>query len=547
MEKVRKAYSVLRSQTFGMEDINKMGSRALIDHGIFSDKILREWVTSLGVSNRLWDPSNKSYLPNPFVFSPSRKACFAKLLPFPEDDYTIIEGYSQAGKSNFACHLALIYRMKPQNQVVLYITDPITFNDLTYNFLKNEFFYWFFEEIEGSLMAQHIMKSMVSEKNEKYFEPAIDFFIEMAISKGKNITVILDQYDRLEVNTPNKFMKVLVSLAHKKIFVSTNTDQNIMKYKQNSISRGPTLVLSESENLIPKEEMLIIIKKLFHNQNVELAESIFEKTKGNLSLVFLFYKHCAVKGFTGQDVLQLTDEYENFVDDYIKVHQPKHYQWRKKEIENNQVSFEKFQDLMMFLDSDFAYDVRIPEEWLDHRYVFSTNKFFLKSINPLISTMFRQIYWSPSRLEKFLNQYGDLLSGSTFGGMYEFYMISKIKELAKKRIHLQIKIKNILINFDHESESTVIYVGDGKRFEKITYNRTKGNKKVFYETTQENFPLLDCVIHTDDGTAFMINFRKDADSLTESYNKYYELYKTETKKQLSNEKTFKFLFYFKII
>ena len=174
MEKVRKVYLVLKSQTFGVEDIIKMGSRALVDHGIFSDKILREWVTSSGVSNRLWDPSNKSYLPNPFVFSPPREACFAKLLPFPEDDFTVIEGYSQAGKSNFACHLALIYRMKPQNQVVLYVADPLTFNDQTYDFLKKELFYWFFEEIEGSLMAQLIMKRIFLGNDEKHFKKATD-------------------------------------------------------------------------------------------------------------------------------------------------------------------------------------------------------------------------------------------------------------------------------------------------------------------------------------------------------------------------------------
>ena len=141
MEKAKKAYSVIRSQSFGMEEIAKMGSRALMDQGIFSDKILSEVVTSKTLSDRLKNPLNESYLPYPFVFSPSRKACFAKLLPFPKADIEIIEGYSQTGKSNFACHLTLIYRMKPQNHVVLYIANLAQFNDQPFDYVKNELIY----------------------------------------------------------------------------------------------------------------------------------------------------------------------------------------------------------------------------------------------------------------------------------------------------------------------------------------------------------------------------------------------------------------------
>ena len=112
-------------------------------------------------------------------------------------------------------------------------------------------------------------------------------------------------------------------------------------------------------------------------------------------------------------------------------------------------------------------------------------------------------------------------------------MISKIIELASQSIHLQIKIKNILITFYHESKSTIKYGGEENKFEKITYDRTKGNKMAIYLTVQENFPLLDCVVHTEN-TAYMINFTNDADSLTESFSKYYELYAKQTKEQLSN-------------
>ena len=428
------------------------------------------------------------------------------------------------------------------------MSQILSFNrqNQTYNFLKKELIYWFYEEIEGSLMAQLIMKYIFSEKDDKYFEIATNFFKQLATSKGKNVKFIFDQYNNLQLNnTSNKFFEFLYSLADNRIFVSTNTDQNIMEYKESSVAREPTLILSESQNLIPKEEMIKIIKKLYRNQDVDLAGSILEKTKRNLSLMFLFYKHCANKKIMGQSVLDFFLEYENFSRDYTKYHKQKHHKWQDHMKQANSERFEQTKELMIFLDLDFAYNDQISESLLDHRYVFSKDTFFIKSINPLISTMLRKLYWTPSMLEKFLNQYGQVLTGSTFGGMYEFYMISKIKTVAHDHILKLPTRKGKTISFTHKRISTVTYGGGGKRFEKITYARDNGNKMVFYETTQENFPLFDCVVHTEN-TAYMINFRKDADSLTESFSKYYELYTKQTKEQLSNQKTFKF-FFFKII
>ena len=128
MNKAQKAYLFISNESFGIEDISKLGDHALTDQSIFSKKIMIDHVSSRSLPYRLTDASDPNCLPYPFVFSPSRKNCFARLLPSPKMNSTVIEGFSQVGKSNFACILALIYRMKVQNHVVFYIGNINQFN-----------------------------------------------------------------------------------------------------------------------------------------------------------------------------------------------------------------------------------------------------------------------------------------------------------------------------------------------------------------------------------------------------------------------------------
>src|SRR5450631_134697 len=100
----------------------------LLEKSIFSKKIEMIKVSPNKLTTRLQNPSDPTLLPFPFVFSPTRIDCFKKLLPLPIESITVIEGFSQAGKSNFACHLSLIYRMKPQNAAVIYIGEISSFN-----------------------------------------------------------------------------------------------------------------------------------------------------------------------------------------------------------------------------------------------------------------------------------------------------------------------------------------------------------------------------------------------------------------------------------
>ena len=84
-------------------------------NSIFSNKIKIEYLTPQTVPRRLEQPDDEKCLSFPFVFTPARKNCFSQLLRLPKGQITVIEGVSQTGKSNFACHLTMMYRMNPQS------------------------------------------------------------------------------------------------------------------------------------------------------------------------------------------------------------------------------------------------------------------------------------------------------------------------------------------------------------------------------------------------------------------------------------------------
>ena len=365
----------------------------------------------------------------------------------------------------------------------------------------------------------------------------------MAASKQKNVVFIIDQYDKLDLVSSKWMYEILIRIANRTILVSTNTDKQIFRYKDSAIQCSPPLILSESENLIPKEEMIEIIKKLFETESKDIAESVFEQTQGNLSLMFLFNKHCAGKKFMGKNTFELMNEYEDFAKKYSEDHGNKHLEWRTQKIEPHAVHFNRLNELMMFVDLDYNIS-GLKIFYLDERYLLLKDNVLIKSINPLISKMFRELYWNPNMIEKFLNLHGKNISGSTFGGMFEYYMISKIKEL-KETIDLQIKLKkNTTISFFYENISKVTH---SDSYQKIEYHQFNGNDSVFYQTSQQNFPLFDILIRKEK-TAYMVNLRINKENtFEESFNKYFATYRDQTKEQLSQLKNILKQFFFFII
>ena len=332
MNNAQKAYSFISNESFGKTDIINLGNHVLTNQSIFSKKIMLEHISSKKLPGRLTDASDPNCMPYPFVFSPSRKECFAHLLPSPKMQYTIIEGFSQAGKSNFACILALIYRMKAQSHSVIYIGNIHQFSSDSLYYLKEEIFYWFYEEIERTLIAQTMMSYLVNIYPLKIdiFSKVIYFLSQLAQEKGKNGVLILDQYNKLDMKKCDEVLRILWSVTKYKIYVTTKTDQKVTNVTSRDCENADVQILEESENKIKKDEMKKVIKELFNREKEEdFAESLFEETKGNLTLIFLFFNYCAGKKILIEET-SLLDNYKDFETEYKIRNLAKHKKWISK-------------------------------------------------------------------------------------------------------------------------------------------------------------------------------------------------------------------------
>ena len=102
-------------------------------------------------------------------------------------------------------------------------------------------------------------------------------------------------------------------------------------------------------------------------------------------------------------------EYKKFAENYSRFHITKHEEWFSQ-IKSERA--QKVKEIMMFLDLDIPFNDLFAMDLLDARYVFVSENNFIKSINPLISSMLRKHYWTSNMIEHFLNSYGKGLSGS---------------------------------------------------------------------------------------------------------------------------------------
>ncbi len=534
MNKAQKAYLFISNESFGIEDISKLGDHALTDQSIFSKKIMIDHVSSRSLPYRLTDASDPNCLPYPFVFSPSRKNCFARLLPSPKSI------------------LALIYRMKVQNHVVFYIGNINQFNWDPFKYVKEEMFFWFYEEIEKNVIAQTMLSYFMNDDipNIDILLMVFYFLNKLAKENGKDQILIIDQYNKLELysnknESSEKMIKILNSIARKKIYVTTNTDKQITGFTSHDTDKADLLILDETDDKITENEMKKIIKKLFDwEENEGFAESLFEESKGSLSLIFLFYNHWANKRIlTTNKKLELYAEYKDFSKKYSQENLSKHKIW----ISQNGINiipqeFEKLKELMMFLDLDIPYSELCEYDLIDARYIFFTKEGYLKSINPLITKTLREFYWTPNMIEKFLNHYHALLSGYIFGGLYERYIIEKIKDMNRRGIMIDITINGNNFSLNFEMISTIRYGGmddkgikHGNHMIKFSNENNKENKSVLYLTPHENFPLFDFLIKMKD-VAVMWNLKKNVKF--ETNMERFQDYVAQTKKNLSKLRIF---------
>ena len=513
-------------------------------------------VSSQILARRLFDSKDPSSIPHPFVFTPSRKDAFSKLLPFPEEEDTIIEGFSQSGKSNFGCHLALIYRMKPQNHAVIYIGNVKKFNKAPSKYIMEEIFYWFYEEIRDSpkvqtMLGQIDLRYVNSDKIIFVWSQIFDEIKRICKRKGKKIVFIFDQYNRIsEGSNLKSFFEIFDDISNANILITTNTDPNAEILKLPDSGSTTVLDLNEIDKKIDENEMSKLIKSFFRNQ--DFAEQLFLHTNANLTLIYLFYNHCCLNKLLENENLNFSDTYGTFTENYISENRGRHNLWLNENQFKPNFNKEELQELMAYVDRDYPFPT-YNEIIIDKRFIYIKNK-RLHSINPLISKMFLERYWNTSDIEKFLNargKSGKKLPHGLIGELFELYI--KEKFIEKKSFKIRLGDKEIEFEFDQKGHVAYgqknIPKGTelkGSGYDVIYFNIPKGNS-FFIETIQDTFPLLDFA-NLNKKRLWMISVKFNGDFIHSKHKKdgkdidyedyfdhYYTTYKDLAKKQFGKK------------
>ena len=536
-----------------LDDIKAMNDEVLFqeDH-FFGQKIPGVTVSPNPIAGRLQDVADNSCLPFPYVLSPARKSLLENLLPLPGHNSNIIEGFSQAGKSNFGGHLALMYRMqKKKKVVVMYIGNMSVFKEKPHEYVFRELFYWFYEEIAEDLMIQTLILEYIKSRNQmkneaRELEVIIRRLVWLAKEKGKFIVLLVDQFNlKMDYGATEILFGILLSYAFCKVFLTTNTDTKINPFKRNDGNDSQVLVLNEIDNPIDFSQLSKVILKLFPKTKADFRDSLISEMDGNLNLVFLFYNYCASKKLLSLKNDELLQKIQEFCTAYIDENQKNHESWVKDDVE-----FKKQLGEMMLLVDTGGLISNFSTLLRDTRYLYY-EKGRLFSINPLIQRMVQQLYWSANQIEKFLNSYGSEIGGSAFGKLFEFYLKLKIKEMNKNQKPLILKLANgkfLKLDFKqvkkvqygrNKSEDPKSHDKEAKRFQIITYEKTSSNENVFFETVQQNFPLFEWQQTDFQNIPFhnMISVKHNGDLIKaakamEAFRNYAHSYGDQAKAQL---------------
>ena len=184
---------------------------------------------------------------------------------------------------------------------------------------------------------------------------------------------------------------------------------------------------------------------------------------------------------------------------------------------------------MVNVDLDVDFPEKIDLTLLDMRYVYVEEE-RIKSINPIIKKMLREIYWKPDMLERFLQRYGKSLTGSVFGGLWEHYWFQKL--LIGKQMNISIYLvpqkKELLLNM---TEIEILNVKHSEGFAKITFDLVRNTEKpipVMFRALQENFPLFESCFLAENKDFAFINHKLSSgfsdgnfvNMVTDKYSKY---------------------------
>ncbi len=561
MAQAEAAHQSVSKVKFDLEDINNLKERVFMEEEtghFFSKPIKMNLVSAHRLTNRLEDSKDQSFIHYPFVFTPSRKDVFRQLLPFPKKPEIIIEGFAQSGKSIFGCHLALIYRMKPQNHAVIYVGNVGNFNRTPSNHIMEDIFYWFYEEIRDSPKIQAMLDQITHcFNNEKIFNVSSAIFREIkriCDQKGKKILFIFDQYFRKsEESDFELFFELLNTTANATIYITNNTDP-ITEMKQPDYSTIPVYYLNEIDNAMNESELLKLIKHLFRKQTQDFFEKVLLHTEGNLTLILLFYKHWCLNTLLEKGNFTFSKIYKIFSNQYINESLNLHRMWLEENHKKFGIKFEYLNKLMTYVDRDYPFPY-FNKVLLDKTFIYVSKNQRLHSINPLISQMLTMQYREANDTERLLNIYREKLSRLSFVELFEFYLTQKIIEMNNEGNSLKISVgeRQIIIYFDEEEiithgQTKGIKFG-GKNKGMIYFNVPKTNGNCFLmKPTKNNFPLIDLAFYNKSKKQLLlINYEFNSGFINSKHKKkgkdmdfgdyfvhYYQTYTEQAKNQLGN-------------
>lgn len=529
----------------------------------FGRKIQTSLVSANQLAGRLLDATDRSFLPFPFVLSPARKSLLENFLPLPQSKISVIEGFSQAGKSNFGCHLALLYRMHKE-KVVMYIGNMAEFRQFPSQYVLNEIFYWFYEEIAADPIFQNaILETLSAPLNKKsaHLESLLSSIIQLVQENGKTVILVVDQFNLKKDDGEAEYILDLLSrLANWRIYVTINTDTKINLLKRSDFGDSKTLVLDENKNQISVHELSKLIMKIIPKCTKDVAEVLVSKMECNLNLIFLFCNFYVGKKFLKSEEADFLKYYDEFSENYIRENQLSHGRWSFEEAQTKSKFdpdfMSKLKNVMLLLNTKGSVQ-EYTDDLIDKRYLYIENN-RLFSINHLIEKMFKRIYWTANQLEAFLNTYGSQIGGSAFGTLFEFYLILKMQEMNKKGDPLELQLSNgKLFKFTFQKDVKQLRYGEKyanaiskkyakekgrKHFNLITYEQNLGKptENLLHETPQDNFPFIEFeltefqpIIHNKfsvklDGKLIA------SDTYKSHFERYCGLYGDQANEQLGN-------------
>ena len=470
---------------------------------IFSKAVPFDYVSSIYLMCGYTNADEELVLPYPFIFTSTRKKAFQKLLPFPKKEWTLIQGCGLSGKSNFTCRLTMLYRTKQFNHAVIYIPNITQFQWLEYKLLLDEIFFWFYEEIKESLIAQSIINSFLEagsffgsgRTNSKDILSLISYLMEICHSKNKKIIFIMDddKYKHKLKPSCKKIIKFLSKKSCYKIFLTRNADIQLKQKHEHNIK---TIILKENEHPIKKEQLMDVIMKMFFKEvepNIysisdqrKFAEYLCNLAKNHLFLVLNFYYYCDDNKKLGEVKKDLKRLFHELIWPIINSYGENEYRLLKIILYGmhpllKAKAEEELNKMTFFYDSNIPNQFKINSLLIDRNCFYVTDNGSLKTNHPLINLILVVTSEKTNDLAQYINEKSGQLSLAEFRWLFKTYI---------ERTFYDIKYMRRNLKFENEKNKQDFL--DMSTIKKILFNKNDSavheNPKIKKTLLEENGP-----------------------------------------------------------